>query len=65
MAEPIDLRVQRFVYVLVRLPKAPGAAASTLASDLHQPRGVAHDQRWIYVTSDSPARIVRVPRTGP
>lgn len=50
---------------LVRLPKAPGGASTALASDLHQPRGIAHDQKWVYVTSDSPARIVRVLRATP
>jgi hypothetical protein len=46
---------------LVRLPKVPGAAPVTLTDKLFQPRGVVHDEQFIYVTSDRPPRIVRVP----
>jgi hypothetical protein len=46
---------------LVRLPKVPGAGPATLADQLFQPRGVVCDERFIYVTSDQPPRIVRVP----
>ncbi len=46
---------------LVRLPKVPGAAPTTLTDKLFQPRGVVHDEHFIYVTSDQPPRIVRVP----
>lgn len=45
---------------LIRLPKVAGAAA-TLADDLFQPRGVVRDEQFVYVTSDRPPRIVRVP----
>jgi len=46
---------------LVRLPKVPGAAPATLTDKLFQPRGVVRDEHFIYVTSDQPPRIVRVP----
>jgi hypothetical protein len=46
--------------LLVRLPKAPGTPA-TLTDKLFQPRGVVRDEQFIYVTSDRPPRIVRVP----
>lgn len=46
---------------LVRLPKVPGAAPATLTEKLFQPRGVVRDEHFIYVTSDQPPRIVRVP----
>jgi hypothetical protein len=46
---------------LVRLAKVPGAPATTLTDKLFQPRGVVHDEHFIYVTSDRPPRIVRVP----
>jgi hypothetical protein len=46
---------------LVRLARAPGAAPATLTDKLFQPRGVVHDEHFIYVTSDQPPRIVRVP----
>ena len=46
---------------LVRLPKIPGAAPATLTDKLFQPRGVVYDEHFIYVTSDQPPRIVRVP----
>lgn len=46
---------------LVAIPTA-GGTVQTLADHLFQPRGVAVDDRWVYVTSDRPARIVRVPR---
>jgi hypothetical protein len=46
---------------LVRLAKVPGAAPATLTDKLFQPRGVVRDEHFIYVTSDQPPRIVRVP----
>ncbi|MEO7730429.1 MAG: hypothetical protein ABIY55_05615 [Kofleriaceae bacterium] len=46
---------------LVRLAKVPGAAPTTLTDKLFQPRGVVRDENFIYVTSDQPPRIVRVP----
>lgn len=46
---------------LVRLPKVPGAAPATLTDKLFQPRGVVRDEQFVYVTSDQPPRIVRVP----
>jgi hypothetical protein len=48
-------------YKLVRLPVVPGAEPTTLTDKLFQPRGVVHDERFVYVTSDQPPRIVRVP----
>ena len=47
---------------LVRVPTTPGGGATTLADGLHQPRAVACDAHWVYVTSDAPPRIVRVPK---
>jgi hypothetical protein len=46
---------------LVRLPKVPGAAPETLTDQLFQPRGIVRDEHFIYVTSDQPPRIVRIP----
>ena len=46
---------------LLRLAKTPGTAAATLTDKLFQPRGVVRDDNFIYVTSDQPPRIVRVP----
>jgi hypothetical protein len=46
---------------LVRLPRVPGDAPTTLTDQLFQPRGVVRDEQFIYVTSDRPPRIVRVP----
>jgi hypothetical protein len=46
---------------LVRVPKVPGPGFATLSDKLFQPRGVVHDEHFIYVTSDQPPRIVRVP----
>jgi len=46
---------------LVRLAKVPGVAPATLTDKLFQPRGVVRDDQFIYVTSDRPPRIVRVP----
>ncbi|HEU4731660.1 MAG TPA: hypothetical protein VFT22_27380 [Kofleriaceae bacterium] len=46
---------------LVRLPRAPGPAPATMSDKLFQPRGVVHDDQFVYVTSDQPPRIVRVP----
>ncbi|HET7505033.1 MAG TPA: hypothetical protein VFK02_28640 [Kofleriaceae bacterium] len=46
---------------LVRLPQVPGPGPATLSDKLFQPRGVVHDEHFIYVTSDQPPRIVRVP----
>jgi len=46
---------------LVRLPKVAGAGRATLTDKLFQPRGVVHDERFVYVTSDQPPRIVRIP----
>jgi hypothetical protein len=47
---------------LVKLSKQPGKAAVTLLDDLHKPRSIVADDKWIYVTSDEPPRIVRVAR---
>jgi hypothetical protein len=46
---------------LVRLAKVPGGAPVTLTDQLFQPRGVVRDEHFVYVTSDQPPRIVRVP----
>jgi hypothetical protein len=46
---------------LVRLSKAAGPGRATLTDRLFQPRGVVHDEHFVYVTSDQPPRIVRVP----
>ncbi|MGH2899177.1 MAG: hypothetical protein ACRDMZ_10930, partial [Solirubrobacteraceae bacterium] len=46
---------------LVRLFRAPGDAPTTLTDQLFQPRGIVRDEQFIYVTSDKPPRIVRVP----
>jgi len=46
---------------LVRLSTVSGTAPATLTDKLFQPRGVVHDEHFIYVTSDQPPRIVRVP----
>lgn len=48
---------------LVRIGTSPGTT-TTLADDLFQPRGVVHDEHWVYVTSEKPFRIVRLPRQG-
>jgi hypothetical protein len=48
---------------LVRLPRtSDGPAAASVADDLTQPRGVVVDDKFVYVTSDSPPRVVRIPR---
>ena len=48
---------------LVALPSgASGGGTRTIADHLFQPRGVAVDDKYVYVTSDRPSRIVRVPR---
>ena len=47
---------------LVRLPKVPGRAPDTLADDLHVPRAVVSDDHFVYVTTQEPPRIVRIPR---
>jgi hypothetical protein len=47
---------------LLQLPTVPGQPTSTLADDLDMPRSVVVDDHYIYVTSSSPLRIVRVPR---
>ena len=46
---------------LMRLTTTPGGA-TPIADNLFQPRGVVHDDHWVYVTSDNPPRIVRIPR---
>jgi hypothetical protein len=46
---------------LVRLPRVAGGAPSTLTDQQFQPRGIVRDEQFIYVTSDRPPRIVRVP----
>jgi hypothetical protein len=46
---------------LVRLPKVSGGEPVTLTDQLFQPRGIVRDEQFIYVTSDKPPRIVRVP----
>lgn len=47
---------------LVQLSTSPGHATRTLESNIFHPRGVVLDDHWVYVTCDSPPRIVRVPR---
>jgi hypothetical protein len=46
---------------LVRLSTVSGTTPVTLTDKLFQPRGVVHDEHFIYVTSDQPPRLVRVP----
>lgn len=46
---------------LVRMARTAGPATA-IADKLFQPRGVVYDDRFVYVSSDQPARIVRVAR---
>lgn len=46
---------------LVRMAKSAGPATA-ISDKLFQPRGVVYDDRFVYVSSDQPARIVRVAR---
>jgi hypothetical protein len=43
-----------------RLANKAGGSPTTLADDLHTPRAVVSDDRWVYVTTDEPPRIVRL-----
>jgi hypothetical protein len=45
-----------------RLPNTAGGSAMTLADDLHTPRAIVTDDHWVYVTTDEPPRIVRLPK---
>jgi hypothetical protein len=47
---------------LVKLPIVAGGAAVAIADDLDMPRSVVVDDHYVYVTSSTPLRVVKVPR---
>lgn len=47
---------------LVRLATTPGTAPVVLADDLDEPRSIAVDDRFVYVTTGAPPRIVKIPK---